>query len=259
MAGDRAVFAEHEDVVAKGLEVVLRVISQTLFAFVVQHRLFLVRGHRQMAAETTRRPRSVAGVTGHVAVGVRELILTRSRLAPFAFARDEFGPGRIVVVIAAASRDGVNRLHDAPPFARFDQRVLHDVARAQINLFAVERLALGRLRDALEHRYLAATFVARFDLRQVFRDRDDFAAEARRARRRAGSRQRRGLVNRAVAINAINLNRGARLVVQITVAVNVRADVAIGAMHAHLLMHVFKVDRLLEFFGIVRSDLRAAR
>ena len=72
MAGYGAVDAEHEAVVTKHLEIISRPVARVQ-AFVVQHRFALVRHHREMAAKTIRRPRSVAGVASHTAIGVREL------------------------------------------------------------------------------------------------------------------------------------------------------------------------------------------
>jgi hypothetical protein len=114
---------------------------------------------------------------------------------------------------------------------------------------SVKCLALGRLGDALEHGDLPASFVARLDLRQVFGNGDDLPSESGGSRRRPRSKQCRGLIDCAVTIDAINLDCGARLVVKVTVAVHVRAHVAIGAVHAHLLMHVFQMNRFFEFFG----------
>src|SRR5262245_13354071 len=109
---------------------------------------------------------------------MRQLAVVGGQVAPgLAVALHGLREGRRVVVLAFARLGGVDRLDDAPPFARLDQRVLHDVARPQINFLAVKGLALGWLSDALEHRYLAAPFVARLDLRQVFRRGDDLASE----------------------------------------------------------------------------------
>src|SRR5882724_11318096 len=71
VAGDRAIHAKHIYVVAQNLEVVTGVVLCEQ-AFVVQHGLARVGGHLRVAAETGGRPRSMAGVAGHAAIGVGE-------------------------------------------------------------------------------------------------------------------------------------------------------------------------------------------
>ena len=72
MAGDRAVDAQHEAIVAQDLKIVRGPIAREQ-AFVVQHGLALIGRHGEMAAKTIGRPRGMAGVAGHAAIGVREL------------------------------------------------------------------------------------------------------------------------------------------------------------------------------------------
>ena len=72
IAGHRAVDSQRVDVVAQDLEIVGSPVARGE-AFVVQHGHALVRRHREMAAVAGRRPGGVAGVAGHLAVGVREL------------------------------------------------------------------------------------------------------------------------------------------------------------------------------------------
>src|SRR5207244_5943916 len=62
--GNGAVNAQHVHVIAKHLEIVLRVVTGHA-AFVLQHGHSLVGGHRQMAAETRGRPGAVATHAGH--------------------------------------------------------------------------------------------------------------------------------------------------------------------------------------------------
>jgi len=71
MAGDGAVYAEHEDVVAQDLEVVARVIARGE-AFVVEHGLASVGGHLQVATKAGGCPRGVARVAGHGGIGMGE-------------------------------------------------------------------------------------------------------------------------------------------------------------------------------------------
>ena len=61
----------------------------------------------------------------------------------------------------------------------------------------------------------------------------------------------RALANRAMTIFASDLDRGARLVVKIAVAVRVLAEVAVDAMHSLFEMNVVEVDRLLKLVRIV--------
>src|ERR1700735_662812 len=72
MAGDGAVNAEHEAIVAQNLKIVGGPIAREE-TFVVQHRLALIGGHREMAAETIGRPGGVAGVAKHTAYWGRAL------------------------------------------------------------------------------------------------------------------------------------------------------------------------------------------
>ena len=67
----------------------------------------------------------------------------------------------------------------------------------------------------------------------------------------AGRHQGRTLLNRAVAIHAIDLDGVARLSVEFAVAVAVLLEVAVDAVHSFFQMDVFEVHRLLELVGIV--------
>src|ERR1044071_6726552 len=134
---------------------------------------------------------------------------------------------RLPVVIAAAFRDGINRLLDAPPDIRLDHRVLDDVAAQEGHIFSACVLANVLLfPDLLKQSNLAA-------IRREPRDNDSlmitpgllFILAVFRhslARSRAGgaspcTRRRIGpalLVNRAMTISAGDFNGCARLVVQ---------------------------------------------
>ena len=114
MARDGAVDAEHEAVVAQDLEVVGGPVARDQ-AFVVEHGLALVGRHREMAAVAIRRPGGVAGVAGHLAVGMRELRESAGDVAPgLAVSSEGFRPARFFVVVRIAGRDGVECLHDFP-------------------------------------------------------------------------------------------------------------------------------------------------
>lgn len=114
MAGNRAIHAEHENIVAQNLEIVTRVVTGGQ-AFVMQHRLAGIRGHLEMTAKTRGRPRSVAGVARHrrirvceTCVGLRQL---RSDDAIFSH---QLCPKRFRVEVRIARHDGIGRLHDFP-------------------------------------------------------------------------------------------------------------------------------------------------
>src|SRR5262249_32747630 len=134
-----------------------------------------------------------------------------------------------VIVVACARCAGVARPYGRAPLRRRGRAAgaggalcLTPRSRARSPRVCVT----GAPRD---HRYLAALLVASLELGQVFRDGDDLASEARCPGGRASQSQSRRILDGAVAIDAIDLDRGARLVVEIAVAVNVRADVTIGA------------------------------
>ena len=75
-----------------------------------------------------------------------------------------------------------------------------------------------------------------------------------RARRRARPCRRssawRGCAIGAVAIDAIDLDRIARLAVELAVAVAILLEMAVDALHPLVEMHVLQVDGLLELLGI---------
>ena len=124
MAGHRAIDSEHETVVAQYLKIVAGPVARGQ-AFVVQHGLALVGHHRKMAAETIRGPGGVAGITGHAAVGVRQLRRVGGHVAPrFAVGLNRFGPRRFLIVMLVARSDGVEGLHHFPFFFRVNHRTL---------------------------------------------------------------------------------------------------------------------------------------
>src|SRR5271157_4137127 len=77
---------------------------------------------------------------------------------------------------------------------------------------------------------------------------------AARRRGRAGSDERRVLLDRAVAIGAIELDGRARLAIQLAVAVAVLLEMAIDALHALLGVNVLQMDGLPEFIRIVGGN-----
>jgi tricorn protease interacting factor F2/3 len=77
--GFYAVNAKHVNVVAQNLKVVAGIVSRGE-PFVVEHRPTRVRGHLQVAPETRRGPRRVAGIASHAAVGVRQSSVVSGQL-----------------------------------------------------------------------------------------------------------------------------------------------------------------------------------
>src|SRR5215510_3262028 len=78
-----------------------------------------------MTAETTRCPRSVAGVTRHPAVGVRQLVFIAGGCAPgLPVLKNGLGQTRLLVVMRISGRDRIHHLNDFPHFALFDRRAL---------------------------------------------------------------------------------------------------------------------------------------
>ena len=72
MSGHRTVYAEHKAVVAKNLEIVSGPVARHQ-SLIVQHRFALIGHHGKMASKTIGRPRGVACIASHAAIGVREL------------------------------------------------------------------------------------------------------------------------------------------------------------------------------------------
>ncbi len=75
----------------------------------------------------------------------------------------------------------------------------------------------------------------------------------------AGSNQRRPLINRAVAIDAIDRRRVARLAIKLAVSVDILFEMAIRALHSIGEMHVLQVNCLGELVGIVVRDFVVAQ
>src|ERR1700674_4230577 len=115
-----------------------------------------------MTTKTTRHPRRVTSNTSHICIAVGQLIIVLRRLTPAGIVfENRLGVARFLAVVASARGDRVNRLRDAPPAPRNDQRVLNDVAGLEIEIFAVLAFLLPIARDALKYRHLGSAFVAR--------------------------------------------------------------------------------------------------
>ena len=123
-----------------------------------------------------------------------------------------------------AGRDGVESLHDFPLEIGFDHGTLIELAGAPFEAA------------------LAPWRAQHFEMRAAVGS--------------GGSRrdQRGVLVDRAVAIDAIEFDRGARLGVEVSAAVIILLEMAIGALHAFFEVDVFQVDGLIEFLRVVGRD-----
>ena len=114
----RAVEPEHENVVAHDLRIVGRKIAiGHAFEFVLRDAL--VRFHRQVTTETTRRPRGVTDLAIHRAVVVRETLAAvfrrgRNRSPRRPIARQRLRIGRLRVVVRGERIDRVDRLRNFP-------------------------------------------------------------------------------------------------------------------------------------------------
>ena len=67
--------------------------------------------------------------------------------------------------------------------------------------------------------------------------------------------QRRSLLDRAVTIHAVDLDRVPGLSIQFSIAVTVLLKVAIDAMHSLFQMNIFQVHSLREFVRIIERNL----
>src|SRR5256885_10536625 len=81
MSGHSAIAAQHEDVVAEDLKVVLREVARVT-AFVVTIGHLAVCLHRQVTTKTTRHPRRMTSDAGHIVIAMRELIGVRRNVSP---------------------------------------------------------------------------------------------------------------------------------------------------------------------------------
>ena len=70
----------------------------------------------------------------------------------------------------------------------------------------------------------------------------------------AGRNQVRALLDRSVAIHAVDLHRVARLAVELAIAVAVLLEVTVDAVHALFQMDIFQVHCLPKLVGIVEGD-----
>ncbi len=226
MSRHGAVHAEHVTIVAEHLEVVRSPVARQE-TFVVQHRAPLIGRHLEMAAETVGRPRGVAGVTGHAAIGVGEHRGIGRNVAPgHAVGAQGLRQPRFFVVVRIARRDRIERLHHFPFLVRIHHRALVEPPVAPLESPPAPRRS------------------QRVEMRSA------------RRRRGPGSEQGRALLDRAVAIDAIEFDRGARLAEQFSRAVRVLLEMAIHALHSLLEVDVLEMHGLAESIRVVeRHDV----
>ncbi len=161
--GDVAVAGQHEDVIAKGLEVIGDVIPRDV-AGVVQLRHLHVGLLRQVAAVATWIPGRVARDAADIAVGVGAGVLVRRAVGPqgnvapghlvIGVEANRLGQPRLLVVVPAGRIEGVNRLDDFPGNLGVHHRVLDQNVAALLESLLTEwgperrkvQTAIGRSR-----------------------------------------------------------------------------------------------------------------
>jgi len=226
-AAHRAVARQREDVVAQGLEVVANPVAAR-FALVVQIGLLLRRRLREVAAEAARGPGRVAREAGHLRVVVRERLSRARRAAPARSVPEQrLGVGRALVEARVARCHRVPDLRHLPLAALLDHAPLQQLP-----------LAAGEAGQAERRRLQGQVGPTRCGTRGT---------------------QRRRRTHRPVAVDAVDLDRGARLAVEHPRPVHVLAEVAVDAVHPALEVDVAQVDGLRELRGVARRDRLARR
>ena len=167
----------------------------------------------------------MAGVARHAAVRVSQLRFIRRERAPrLAIEPDGLGPPRFFAVVSVTGRDGVQRLHHFPFLIGLDHGALEELAVAPFESPAVPGSA-----KRIEVRATGGCCGS-------------------------GGNQRGAFLDRAVAIGAVEFDRGARLGVQLSIAVNVLLEVAVHALHSFLEVDVLQVNSLVEFVRVVGGN-----
>ncbi len=144
-----------------------------------------------------------------------------------------------LVVVLRLRIDRVGNLGDLPGQIGLDHRVLNDPVAAALETTLLERGPQSRQ---------VAALLARFGRRGVGR--------------RAGRHERGAACRRAVAVDALDLDRRAHLAIQLGVAVGVLDEMAIDAVHPLLEVDVHLVDGqavALRFRAVERCALRGRR
>src|SRR5262249_46624558 len=153
---------------------------------------------------------------------------------PTAIFMESLGQTRLFFIVLAIWIDAIESLHNSPLQTFGDHRVLIDVASGFIFL---EDLLAERRADA---RHLEALLV------------DNFAVVTALTGSRTRGQQSGLLIDRAVAIDAIEFDGGAGFTIEVAVAMRIVAEVAIHTVHTFFKVNVFHVNGLLEFLGIVK-------
>ena len=203
------VHAELEDIVAHDLWIVAGEIARgRAFKFVRRHAL--VRAHRQMTAETTCRPGRMAYLAADVRIVMRQITRTffrfRNRAPIFSVTPERFCVGGLCVVVLGCRINGVNGLRHFPDQIRCHGRALEQFISLPEKARAIRRVVRAQIHVG------------------------DVCAGPNAAV--AAGDERRTLLNRAVAVNALDGRRGARFAVEQAVAVDIHIEMAVGALHA---------------------------
>ena len=100
--------------------------------------------------------------TGHITIAMSQLAVVTWKLAPrLIVLPHRLCIARFLAIVAGSRGDCVGGLHDTPPAAGYDQRILDDVAIFQLNVFAVLIFLCAIAIDALKHWYFSSSFIAR--------------------------------------------------------------------------------------------------
>src|SRR5437588_6463279 len=98
--------------------------------------------------------------TSHITIAMSQLIVITWKIAPCLIVLPHrLCIARFLAIVARAWRDCVGGLHDAPPAARHDQRILDDVAICQLNVFAVLIFLCAIASDALKDGHFSSSFI----------------------------------------------------------------------------------------------------
>ena len=118
LSGHGAVTPKQKNVVSQSLKIVRGPVPKVRLALVVKHRALLIGLHLQVTAVTTGRPRKMAGVASHAAVGMRELrfiVKPARRHSPRTIVlANRLGERGLLVVVGVALGDRVHHLLDLP-------------------------------------------------------------------------------------------------------------------------------------------------
>src|SRR5437660_8491592 len=100
--------------------------------------------------------------TSHITIAMGQLAVVTWKIAPrLIVLPHRLCITRFLAVVARAWRNRVGGLHDAPPAARHDQRILDDVATFQLNVFAVLIFLCAIAIDALKDWQFSSSFIPR--------------------------------------------------------------------------------------------------